>query len=236
MVTRVDEIDRLLALPDAQKVVALLDGPKSMARLVNANLRDFKAHVHRLREGTLARSLVNDPFGDEHLNFVEKLQHLSANYFLSAVPFLEHLKRHVDSHYPQDTHPTRVQYRLGLDGSVSTYDGHAVVVQLRHMVAHRQLPTVRLVFSPHGEQPVAPTIDRREILADDRCGKALRTLLTSLHRDELSLDGLIRDDGRLVTEFADWFFRVQALHHRTEMMPIWRLREERERLVHQVRA
>lgn len=126
------------------------------------------------------------------------------------MPLLEHLKLHIETHYPDETSPVRVQHQLGLDRSVRSYDGHSVIVQLRHLVVHRQLPTVTLVRSPHLEQPAAPTIDRREILADERCRGSVRELLESLPGDVVSLDGLIRDDGHLVTTFVDWFFRIQA--------------------------
>jgi hypothetical protein len=231
---RIAEIDELLSSPNSLLIRALIEGPKSMARLTYANLRAFVDCVDRLSDPEFAESLITDPHGSEHQAYVERLQHLAANYFLSAVPFLEQLERHVKANYPNEAHPTRVQHRLGLARSVKSYSGHVVVVQLRHMVAHRQLPTVRLVRSPHHEQSVAATVDRRELLADPKCRNPVRALLEGLPTDELSLDGLIRDHGDLVTEFADWFFRIQGLHHLAEILPIWKLQEERLRLVREL--
>ena len=228
---RIGEIDEILSSPDSLRIQALIEGPKSMARFTDFNLRSFLDAVDRLSDPQFAESLITDPHGAEHQAYVERLQHLAANYLVSAVPFLEHLDRHVMANYPNEAHPTRIQHRLGLERSVQSYSGHLVVVQLRHMVVHRQLPTVRLVRSGHHEQAVAATIHRRELLADSRCGKDVRALLEGLPMDELSLDGLIRDHGTLVTEFADWFFRIQGGHHLAEILPIWRLREERLRLV-----
>lgn len=230
-IARIAEIDGLLARPEAVRIQWLVDGPKSMARLTDANLRAFEAQVDRLADPPYADAIIDDPFGADHRLFVERLQHLAANYLLSAVPFLEHLELHVRTHYPDESQVPRLQYQLGLENSVRSYDGHPVVVQLRHMVVHRQLPTVTLVRSPHVQQPVAATIDRRELLADSRCRGAVRALLESLPDNEISLDGLLRDDGAHVMAFAAWFFRLQGTHHLEEIMPIWRLREERELLV-----
>lgn len=232
---RITEIDQMLSSPQSLRIQALIEGPKSMARLTDSNLRAFLASVDRLADPQFAESIMADPHDDEHLAYVEGLQHLAANYFLSAVPFLEHLDRHVKANYPNEADPTRIQHRLGLERALLPYTGHTVVIQLRHMVVHRQLPTVRLVPSQHKEQPVAVVIDRRELLADRRCGRNVRKLLEELPTNQISLDGLIRDHGALLTEFADWFFRIQGGHHLDDILPIWKLREERLRLVRKLR-
>lgn len=224
-------VDSELAEPEMVSRRVRFDGPKSMARLTAANVEAFDTHVSTLLDPNLAESLLARPHSASYVGYVERMQHLAANYFLSAVPLLEHLRAHVLANYPDKTNRTRVQFNRGFSVAVDRYDGHSVIVALRNMVAHRQLPTVRLIRGMHEEQQAVPIIDRRELLESSECKGAVRKLLQSLDRNELALDGLVLDDGRFVLEFADWFFRIEALHHSDEFMPMARLLERRERLV-----
>lgn len=71
IVAEIDEIDRQLALPAAARVQLLIEGPKSMARLTDANLRAFEAHVDRLTDPDFAEAIINDRFGQPNRLFVE---------------------------------------------------------------------------------------------------------------------------------------------------------------------
>lgn len=230
------DVNALLAGQDVIEVLARIDGSKSMARLTAANLAAFEHHVGLLGDDAFALDLLASPDSLEHHLYVERLQHLAANYFLSAVPLLEHVRNHVKRHYPDPDHQTRVQHDRGLKMAVHRYDGHNIVVRLRHMVAHRQLPTVRLVAGQHPQQRAAPTIDRRELLDDPDCKGKERKLLLSLPMDELSLDGLVLDDGRFVMEFVEWFFQIQSMHEGDAVIRIGRLRDRRERLLRELAA
>jgi hypothetical protein len=224
-------LDAALAEPNTVQLLALLDAPKSMARLTQANLAAFELHLSSLADQEFVERLLRDPSKPANRQYVEATQHLAANYVLSAVPLLEHLRHHVTTNYPDTESRTRVQHQLGLEMGVEAYPGHVIVIRLRHMIAHRHLPTVRIVAGGEDGVFATPIIDRREVLEDTRCPRDVRRMLLELPTDELSLDHLILDDGRYVLEFAQWFFGIQALHHINELTPIARLMRRREQLV-----
>ena len=227
-------IDEYLASTDVFETLDRVQGFHSMARLTTSNLAAFEAHLTPLADPAFAKQLLDAPTAPLSLQYVERLQHLAANYFLSAVPLLEHIKLHVEAHYPDPAHRTRVQYERGLDIAINRYSGHAVVIQLRHFVVHRALPRITMFPGAHPEELATPTIDRRQILADDRVKANLRQLLEQGDRDELSLSGLIRDDGLYVTQFVDWFASILAMHSLDEIGPIERKRQRRQQLLEQI--
>lgn len=227
-------IDEYLASAEVFEKLDRVQGFHSMARLTTSNLADFEAHLTPLATPAFAKQLLDAPTAPLSLQYVERLQHLAANYFLSAVPLLEHIKLHVDAHYPDPANRTRVQYERGLDISINQYSGHLVVIQLRHFVLHRALPRITMFPGAHHEELATPTIDRRQILADGRVKANLRQLLEQGDSDELSLSGLIRDDGRYVTQFVEWFALILAMHSLDVIGPIERKRQRRQQLLEQI--
>ena len=234
LIVELAAIDEYLASPEVFDTLDRVQGFHSMARLTTSNLATFEAHLRPLADRAFAAQLLDAPDASETLQYVERLQHLAANYFLSAVPLLEHIRLHVDTHYPDPDHPTRVQYERGLDMAINQYSGHPVVVQLRNFVAHRALPRITMLPGVHPEELATPTIDRRQILADSKVKNDLRQLLEQSDRDELSLSGLIRDDGLYVTEFVEWFAGILAMHSLDELRPIERKRQRRQQLLDQL--
>ena len=151
-------IDEYLASTDVFETLDRVQGFHSMARLTTSNLAAFEAHLTPLADPAFAKQLLDAPTAPLSLQYVERLQHLAANYFLSAVPLLEHIKLHVEAHYPDPAHRTRVQYERGLDIAINRYSGHAVVIQLRHFVVHRALP--RITMFPGANWFEGKSIDR----------------------------------------------------------------------------
>lgn len=223
-------VDAQLAAPEVVDLLARVQGLHSMARLTAFNLSSFEEQVAQLSNASFSRQLLMEPRSQAHLQFVERLQHLMANYVLSAVPLLEHARSHVVEHYP-DGSPTRVQYERGLDMAINHDDRHKVIVQLRHQIAHRSLPAVTLIAGNHGEQVATPVIDRRPLLADRRCKGRVREILESLPMDAMSLDGLILADGSYVMEFVEWFAGIQAMHEIKALTPVGRLQQRREAIL-----
>lgn len=229
-------IDQYLASADVFETLDRVQGFHSMARLTTSNLAAFEAHLRPLADPAFAEQLLNASAAPLSLRYVERVQHLAANYFLSAVPLLEHIKLHVETHYPDPAHRTRIQHERGLDIAINRYSGHAVVIQLRHFVVHRALPRVTMFPGAHPEELATPTIDRRQILADNRIRTDLRQVLEPGDRDELSLSGLIRDDGLYVTQFVDWFAAILAMHSLDEIKPIERKRQRRQQLLDEIES
>jgi hypothetical protein len=231
----VASIDEQLAADAVTAVLTRVQGLHSMARLTAFNIAAFDEHISSLTDEAFVRSLLADPQSPAYTGFIERLTHLAHNYLLSAIPLLEHTALHVRTHYPAGSR-TRVQYERGLEMALDHSDGHRVVRQLRHHVAHRGLPPVTLVAEVHDGQFAIPVIDRRILLDDDKCRGRTRRILEGLPMDVMAFDGLILDDGHMVMEFAEWFYGIQALHALDDIMPIARLRQRREALLAELAA
>jgi hypothetical protein len=211
-------------------VLERVQGFHSMARLTTANFEECLAHFEPLADPDFSRRLLDQPEAANSIAYVERLQHRAANYVLSSVLLLEHVKHHVVTKFPDPAHRTRVQHDRGLDIAVNRYEGHLVVVQLRHLIAHRALPRVRMEPGSHPEEIATPVIDRRQLLEDNKLKTGVRKILQRWPTDDISLSGLIRDDGMYVMQFVDWFAHIVAMHQIDEIVPIERLRRRRAEL------
>ena len=149
-------IEAELAKPEAVAVLDRVQGFHSMARLATANYQACLDHLGRLSDRRFSMSLLDDPQAPDSVLYVEQLQHCAANHVLSSVLLLEHIEHHVTAHFPDPKDRTRGQFELGLDASVNGYDGHPVVLQIRHLIAHRSLPRIWMVPGSHPESAAAP--------------------------------------------------------------------------------
>lgn len=211
-------------------VLTRVQGLHSMARLTEFNIAAFEDQLRVLSNEEYASSLVANPRASESTAFIDRLRHLGHNYLLSAIPFLEHAALHVKTHYAIES-ATTAEYQRCLAFTLDLSDSHKIVRQLRHHSAHRGLPMVTLLPMVRGELIAMPVIDRRILLADNRCQGDTRRILMALPVDPIPFDTLILNDGRMVMEFAEWFFGIQALHALDELKPIDRLERRRDALL-----
>jgi hypothetical protein len=68
-----------------------------------------------LADGEFSGRLLKQPETNESMAYVEQLQHGAANYVLSSVLLLEHIKHRVVTQFPDAAHKTRIQYEQGLN-------------------------------------------------------------------------------------------------------------------------
>ncbi len=113
---------------------------------------------------------------------------------------------------------------------MNQYQGHLVVRQIRHLIAHRALPRIRMIPGQHREERATPVMDRKQLLEDKKLKLPLRQVLDELPSDDISVSGLVRDDGRFVLGFVDWFAQILALHEIENLGPVGRLIAQRDEL------